>query len=83
MAADNQLPIDLLDWVARLAGSTVTRCTRHTARREAWQIETGNGARYFLRIDRALAEGQRSTPPAWPPMAIRAPLVLIANINIE
>lgn len=58
------LPEDLLDWIAATAGAKVVRATRHSARREAWRIETradsGSIARYFLRIDRTLAQGRGS-----------------------
>jgi len=60
----NALPSSLLDWVAQLTTGSVVDCRRHNARREAWRIDirdaAGNAARYFLRIDRALAQGQGS-----------------------
>jgi aminoglycoside phosphotransferase (APT) family kinase protein len=58
----SDLPTALLDWVAATIGGEVLRAERHTARREAWRIDTrganGAEARYFLRIDRLLAHGR-------------------------
>lgn len=55
---------DLLDWVAATTGGTVENFTRGAARREGWQIDVraadGAAQRYFLRIDRDLAEGRGS-----------------------
>ena len=65
MAEVNALPQSLLAWIASTAGGEIQTIARHTARREAWNVEvrTPQGAveRYFLRIDRALAEGRGST----------------------
>jgi len=64
MSEMNQLPADLLAWVGQTTDATVTRCTRHNARREAWHIEArnarGESLDYFLRIDRAAAQGHSS-----------------------
>lgn len=59
------LPAGLLDWVATATGREIARTYRHTARREAWVVETkaAGGAiePFFLRIDRGLATGRAST----------------------
>ncbi|HLG90478.1 MAG TPA: phosphotransferase [Alphaproteobacteria bacterium] len=55
------LPDGLLDWVALVTKRKVTGAHRHTARREAWVIETEGSSRYFLRIDRLFASGRKST----------------------
>ena len=61
--AASELPPGLLGWVAQVTGHEVVRAFRHTARREAWVIETEgqSGKPYFLRIDRGLASGRPST----------------------
>lgn len=55
---------DLLEWIAATVGGTVERFARSPARREGWQIDVraadGAAQRYFLRIDRDLAEGRGS-----------------------
>ncbi len=62
--ASNDLSPELLKWVADTVGGTVERATRSPARREGWQIDVrgadGGAQRYFLRIDRDLAEGRGS-----------------------
>jgi aminoglycoside phosphotransferase (APT) family kinase protein len=63
-AANNELSPDLLAWVAATVNGTVERATRSPARREGWQIDVrgadGAAQRYFLRVDRDLAEGRGS-----------------------
>lgn len=65
MASNNELSADLLAWVAQITGAEIVGSARHTARREAWCIDTraadGSSGSYFLRIDRALAAGHGST----------------------
>ena len=62
--AANDLSPELLQWVAATVGGTVQRATRSPARREGWQIDVqgadGAALRYFLRVDRDLAEGRGS-----------------------
>ncbi|HSB95627.1 MAG TPA: phosphotransferase [Spongiibacteraceae bacterium] len=64
MTTPNDLPESLLAWVAKTAGGTVVNAARSPARREGWQIDTrqpdGTSNRYFLRIDRDLAQGRGS-----------------------
>lgn len=64
MSENNELAASLLEWVAQTTQTQVMRATRHNARREAWHIETrddrGEPVNFFLRIDRAYAQGQRS-----------------------
>jgi aminoglycoside phosphotransferase (APT) family kinase protein len=63
-AANNELSPELLKWVADTVGGTVERVARSPARREGWQIDarsaSGQAQRYFLRVDRDLAEGRGS-----------------------
>lgn len=62
--SSNDLSAALLDWVAAAAGGAVEQVTRGAARREGWQVDVrgADGAlqRYFLRVDRDLAEGRGS-----------------------
>jgi aminoglycoside phosphotransferase (APT) family kinase protein len=64
MSTNNDLSADLLAWVADTVGGTIVQTARSPARREGWQIDVRNSSgateHYFLRIDRALAEGQGS-----------------------
>jgi aminoglycoside phosphotransferase (APT) family kinase protein len=62
-AAATELPPGLFGWVADVTGQEVVRAFRHTARREAWVIETKDQSAgpFFLRIDRGLAAGRPST----------------------
>ena len=64
MTTNNDLPESLLTWVAQTVGGSIVQTTRSPARREGWQIDArqadGTEQRFFLRIDRALAEGQGS-----------------------
>ena len=69
------LPDGLLDWVAIVTEHKVTGAYRHSARREAWVIETDEPQRYFLRIDRALAADRKST------RNLRRETALIAALN--
>jgi len=79
MSASTGLPAGLLDWVALTTGSPVVGAYRHTARREAWVVETraadGTVEPYFLRIDRALADGRVSM------RNLRRETALIAALN--
>ena len=54
----------MLSWIAKTAGGDLTSVTRHTARREAWNVESrnpeGGTEKYFLRIDRMLSQGKVS-----------------------
>ena len=59
------LPPSLLSWISATAGGELVSVARHVARREAWNVEIrnpqGEPTRYFLRIDRDLAQGRVST----------------------
>jgi aminoglycoside phosphotransferase (APT) family kinase protein len=64
MTTSNDLPESLLAWVAKTAGGDIVQTARSPARREGWQIDIrqadGSDGRYFLRIDRDLAQGRGS-----------------------
>lgn len=64
MLLSENLPSGLLGWIASTVKGEITKITRHTARREAWIVETASRAgasqRHFLRLDRALATGKVS-----------------------